>query len=74
MHESVGLMDTPLPLPPNPSSTPTPSPVRSISSAPGWVPEEQRKSGIGPLVIVLVAALVTVAVYMLGKNFIFPNY
>jgi tRNA A-37 threonylcarbamoyl transferase component Bud32 len=49
-------------------------PVRRVEgTAPGWVPETASRGGIGPLLIILVAALVTVGVYLLGKNFMFPN-
>jgi serine/threonine-protein kinase len=65
----------------NPAPFPAPSPVAHAApaatpqrtTAPGWVAEQQSRTGIGPLLIVLVAALVTVLVYLLGKNFLFPN-
>ena len=52
------------------------APVRAphpLSTAPGWVPEDQRSGGLGPIMIVVVTFLVTVLVYILGKNFMFPN-
>ncbi|MCE9531956.1 MAG: protein kinase [Planctomycetes bacterium] len=62
---------TPPSLPAQPA-LPTPARAQPMS-APAWVPEEQRRSSMGPILIVLVTALVTVAVYMLGKNFLFPG-
>jgi serine/threonine protein kinase len=50
-----------------------PAKSKKEESAPGWVPEEERRSGVGPLLIVLIAALVTVGVYLLGKNFLFTS-
>jgi len=60
--------------PPSPAANPqTPTtPGRAHSSAPGWVPEEQRKSSFGPLIIVGVTVAVVVAVYFLG-NWIAPR-
>lgn len=60
-------IEQPPSLPPNTKAPPMPA---KSSHAPGWVPEE-RRSGFGPLMIVVVAALVTVLVYLLGKNFLF---
>jgi serine/threonine protein kinase len=51
---------------PAPNKTPQPQ------TAPGWIPDE-RKVSFGPLLIILVTALVIVLTYMLGKNFIFPT-
>jgi serine/threonine protein kinase len=49
-------------------------PIRRFEgTAPGWVPETQTRGGFGMLLIVMVAALVTILVYYLGKNFLFPN-
>ena len=48
--------------------------LRSVGNgtAPGWV--DQPKTPVaGPLLIFLIAALVTGVVYLLGKNFLFPN-
>jgi serine/threonine protein kinase len=50
-----------------------PAKTKKEDAAPGWVPEEERRSGVGPLLIVLIAALVTVGVYLLGKNFLFTS-
>jgi serine/threonine-protein kinase len=62
----------PPPLPAN-SHAPT-YPIRRFEgTAPGWIPETQSRGGFGLFLIVLVAALVTIAVYFLGKNFLFPN-
>ena len=50
-------------------------PTHAEAVAPGWVPEEQTsKSTLGPLMIVGIAAIVTILVYLLGKNFLFPTY
>lgn len=52
----------------------SPAPVTPEHHAtPGWVAPERTRSGVGPLLIVMMAALVTVLVYLLGKNFLFPN-
>jgi len=49
-------------------------PIRRFEgTAPGWIPESQSRGGFGLFLIVLVAALVTIGVYFLGKNFLFPN-
>lgn len=71
------LQHTPVPNhSPAPAAAPTTTtspPVSQRSTAPGWVAEQPTRGGVGPLLIVLVAALVTVLVYLLGKNFLFPN-
>jgi serine/threonine protein kinase len=59
--------------PPVPMAMPVATPAPQKSTAPAWVAEQPARTGIGPLLIVLVAALITVLVYLLGKNFIFPS-
>jgi serine/threonine-protein kinase len=55
------------------AATPTPAPSKMPpQTAPGWIPDE-RKVSFGPVLIVLVTALVIVLTYMLGKNFVFPT-
>ncbi len=55
-------------------TTPMPAPGKAPQSqtAPGWIPDETKVS-FGPLLIILITALVIVLTYMLGKNFIFPT-
>lgn len=62
------------PVPHNTPSAPMPvsRPQPSGQVTPGWV-EPPRTPVVGPLLIMLVAALVTALVYLLGKNFLFPN-
>lgn len=66
-------MDESTPPPVTPASQAPASPRRFDGTAPGWVPESPARSGIGPLLIVLIAALVTASVFFLGKNFIFQS-
>lgn len=40
------------------------------SSTPAWTSGDTRRTGFGPLMIVLITALVTFLVYILGKNFL----
>ena len=61
--EAVPVADTPIPAHLRPVATGT---------APGWV-DQPKTPVVGPLLIFLVAALVTGIVYLLGKNFLFPN-
>jgi serine/threonine-protein kinase len=68
---------------PETESAPAPTvPVPKIPSAPapakrgqppGWVAEERSRTTFGPLLIILMAALITVTVFLLGKNFMFKN-
>ena len=74
------VQTAPLPAEPPPSLPPTnhapapaPGPRAQNTSAPGWIPEDDRKSGFGPLLIVMVATFVVLLVYLIGKNFLPSN-
>ncbi len=58
----------PTPIPPPPSSGPQ-SKLKPETGAPGWVEEQPKSFGFGALfIVILIAAAVTAAVYLLGKN------
>lgn len=76
--QSVPMASVVTPMPHVAPAAP-PAPVAGMTAAPtarapGWVSDQPTRAGVGPLLIVLLAAFITVVVYLLGKNFIFPNY
>jgi hypothetical protein len=40
---------------------------------PGWVAEDRPRTTVGPMLIIMLAALVTVLAWLFGKNFLFSS-
>ncbi len=56
--------------PPAPAPKQAPAPR---APAPAWIADEPRRTSFSPLMIIMISALVVILVWLLGKNFIFPN-
>jgi serine/threonine protein kinase len=72
-----GMYPTPIPTVPDAVPVAVPVPTARPQVAPvapsGWVEPPKQGASLGLFMVFAIAALVTIGVYFLGKNFLFPN-